>query len=385
MHYSRIIFFILFFQFSWSQLFLNRSIGGDSFLNSARSSAMGETNSTSMRTSGLILKNPAGMLRLPAGTQLDISAGTNSTLERRSILVKDFFGDFLTMGDYVATRSSYSYFQGGLITRNNSENVLTAFSFMYSPLTTFNYSYSEEVRGELSIEDGEIDSKDPLAGYHTLQTSGSLELYSFGFAIGLKDNPSLHLGFGLHMPSPSVFRDKIRVDSLFTTEDLSNLSSVEEYDTSYVLPEEFSNDNSFLTLSIDMDITPTIRLNISAETLLKLVTDSSFINPGDSTYGLPSLTSMDSETGNVFFTPKCIHYVKPEKLRIGFQYTPQSTMPSTLSFEWEQVRYSRLKVTNVEVKNINILKIGFEYLALNSIPVRAGIIFKEMPLEVLDP
>ena len=41
----------------------------------------------------------------------------NSISERRSILVKDYFGDFLTYADYLNNVNMYNFFQGGFLSK----------------------------------------------------------------------------------------------------------------------------------------------------------------------------------------------------------------------------------------------------------------------------
>ena len=60
----------------------------------------------------------------------------------------------------------------------NFKNITLATAFL--PLTTFDYDYTEEVRGSADIEDGDVGMKDPLVGYQIFNTSGKLNSLSLG-------------------------------------------------------------------------------------------------------------------------------------------------------------------------------------------------------------
>ncbi len=47
-------------------------------------------------------------------------------------------------------------------------------------MSVFHYQYKEEVRDRTSLDDGIIGSKDPLIGYHTLNSSGKTDVLSLG-------------------------------------------------------------------------------------------------------------------------------------------------------------------------------------------------------------
>ena len=390
-HYK--IYFILLFQIGFGQLFLNRFIGEDIFINSARSSGMGGTYSLSANSSGLTLKNPAGMLRLNSGRYGDLNFGIFSSLERRSILVKDFFGDYLTLGDYVANNNSFMYCQGGIIKRNDYKNFKTSLSLLFSQSTSFNYLYQEEVRSEQSFEDGEFGNKDPLAGFLTLETSGELELYSFGFSMGTKSDLEFNIGIGLHIPFPSSFSDRIAIDSLYTTENLTYLSDIDPYSKSFLLPNKFDMNNSFFTFSIDMDLTDNARLFTAYENILRLYSDSTVLYLGDKNIGLPILTSYEASydldsnivSDSVVFIQNGINYVKPEKYRFGIEYIPKTKIPTILVFEWEQLNYSQVSFSNISAIKTNSFHIGFGIKPYHTLPIRCGLIYKEMPFKALAP
>ena len=141
--------------------------------------------------------------------------------ERRSILVKDYFGDFLTYADYVNNDNANSNFQlGGMGSIQNKFGVGLA----VLPLASFNYNYIEEVRGSASVEDGDVGFKDPLVGYHVFNTSGKLNTLSAGLSF---DANYFNIGFGFHKVLPLELKDDIHVDSLTT--DIQNFSLVEDY------------------------------------------------------------------------------------------------------------------------------------------------------------
>ena len=89
---------IIFWNIILCQAQLNRAIGEELLFGSSRSYAMGGTNSTNSNNSSLVRYNPS-LLKMLSNNKvsiIDFQINLNSISERRSILVKDYFGDFLT-------------------------------------------------------------------------------------------------------------------------------------------------------------------------------------------------------------------------------------------------------------------------------------------------
>ena len=219
MHFK--IIFLLIISFIFNQSLLNRALGNQQLFGDARSYSMGFTHSINTNNSSLIRYNPSLIGSTIEKFSIDAQINNSFIKERRSILVKDYFGDFLTYADYV-NNDNYNYnFQLGA--RANIKNKF-GIGLAMLPLASFNYNYIEEVRGSASVEDGDVGFKDPLVGYHIFNTEGQLNTLSFGLSF---DASYFNFGFGYHRVLELEIIDDIHVDSLTT--DIQNFSLVEDY------------------------------------------------------------------------------------------------------------------------------------------------------------
>ena len=103
----RIIFILILSQtFLLGQSLFNRWVGTDPFTGSARSTAIGHTHLLNSSGSSNVRFNPANLSSLESKLIFDIQWDRSTIFERWSMPVRDFFGDFLTVADYVADQRS---------------------------------------------------------------------------------------------------------------------------------------------------------------------------------------------------------------------------------------------------------------------------------------
>jgi len=107
MHFKFIITIIL-FNILCAQSLLNRAVGSELLFGSSKSYAMGLTHSINANNSSIIRYNPSLLMLATENNKLLTDFQINSIFiqERRSIIVKDYFGDFLTFADYVNNNNS---------------------------------------------------------------------------------------------------------------------------------------------------------------------------------------------------------------------------------------------------------------------------------------
>ena len=107
----KLFFILIILNFLFSQSLLNRALGNNETFGSSRSYAMGFTHSLNANNSALVQYNPSLILYTASNKKLVFDLQTNLSMikERRSILVKDYFGDFLTYADYVSNSNHYNY------------------------------------------------------------------------------------------------------------------------------------------------------------------------------------------------------------------------------------------------------------------------------------
>ena len=78
------------------------------------------------------------------------------------------------------------------------------------------------------------------------------------------------------------------------------------------------------------------------------------------------------------------YYVKPEKFRIGLKLIPRKKVPMVLSVEYESINSSD-KLAEANLEDVTVWKFGFEYMTVHSVPLRAGLIFRESAFKPLYP
>jgi len=364
------IILLLIVSFLFNQSLLNRALGEQQFFGDSRSYAMGFTHSINTYNSSLIRYNPSLIGLKSKDFSIDFQMNNSLIKERRSILVKDFFGDFLTYADYVNNDNANSNFQLGAM--GNIKNKL-GIGLAILPLASFNYSYIEEVRGSASVEDGEVGFKDPLIGYHVFNASGQLNTRSTGLSVVIANG--FNIGFGFHKVLPLELKDDIHVDTLTT--DIQNFSSIQDYYSD----KTFDNLGQYLSLGMSFKtnellfscvLEPDLLINEGRKYLL--------INEeNDSTDFDTDAISYLNNNGTEFNRQGLYHY-KPEKFIVGLSYNPTSNRDLTVSVEFES---NQINIKNKNLKDYEVYKLGFEYILPSSIPIRAGLIHQNSAIALI--
>ncbi len=362
----------------FGQSFFNPVTGADTYIGSARAAAMGGTNLQNDESGSALLFNPARLCFRNERLSVDYQFRGLSSLERRGYDLKDSFGDYLTTSDYVANRTTDGFHQGAVTYNWQRHQLNISGALAYSPLTTFNYRYEEEVRGAQSLQDGVIGIKDPLVGYHLLESEGTLYTLSFGGGIGLETagHGRYSFGLGLHSILNGEVRQRVRVDTI--SYDANYLADIEPSDVSYKTPGDF-----FISLGADFTIIPGLQGALAYESKAQVTSDNFTAPVFNQESGLPEYLTTNPDFRTALLI-QGVDYVKPAKLRAGIRYTPREKVPMTFAIEVEHIYLSDKSVV-IPFHDITQWKFGFEYLALGSVPVRAGLIFREAALESLVP
>jgi len=358
MRFKIILLFTISFLFN--QSLLNRALGDQQLFGDARSYSMGFTHSINTNNSSLIRYNPSLLGFKEKDFSFDFQMNNSFVKERRSILVKDYFGDFLTYADYVNNdNANYNFQLGGMGSIQNKFGIGLA----VLPLASFNYNYIEEVRGSASVEDGDVGFKDPLVGYHVFNTSGQLNTLSAGLSFNAN---YFNIGFGYHKVLKSEIIDDIHVDSLTT--DIQNFSLVENHYSK----ESFDDLGQYYSLGITFKTNQLLFVCVLEPDLL--------ISKGiDSTYFDSDAISYLNDSGTEFDRTGLYHY-KPEKLIFGLSYNPMTNRDLTVSAEYES---NKIKDKNNNLKDYDVYKLGFEYMLPSSIPIRAGLIHQTSAISLI--
>ena len=346
------------------QTFFNKIVGGQLGHISARSQSMGQTHFMTANNSALILRNPARLSQFKPGFYFDCSFMGDIALERRSIDLKDYFGDFLTEGDYVSNSNSNLYNNFGAIINSRLFFLNFSAGLSHGPLSSLDYSYEEEVRGSESFEGGIIGIRDPIEGYHVLEHSGDINLSSLGFALGLNEFFSAGISLNyIHDDSYSYRLDVIKI-----ADSVQNLA----IETSQNGKVNFNGD-LFPSISIGLKTGKT-DFSLGYESSANIRSDNASEVTFDSAIGLPIYLNSDLEYVDSF-----INIEKPEKYKLGFNYKNGYKQYTLLSIEMIQKKYSTKNFE--DSKNFNL---GLEYVSYKNI-VRMGLSYEQPTFKVLAP
>ena len=365
------IFLLLVFNLLISQSFFNHVVGDEIGFQSARSHAMGHTHFMNSNTSALTLRNPSKLALLDIDSfQLDFNLSNFSYHERRSIDLKDFFGDFLTEGDYVSNLNSkgYTHF-GGIVPSKISPDYNFIIAYSYGPWSSLDYRYEEEVRGSISFDDGVVGTRDILEGYHILEHSGVIYMQSLAIAIGMPSTFSIGLGFNQLKSGSYAYR----MEATEVADSFDNLASVLNIDGNIDYEGE-----TFRSVSMT-GVFDKIEISLGVEDNAFIKSSDDFENNFDITMGLPFYSQMNINS-DLEYVSMGIRIEKPKKhklginLKDGFGYNYR-----LLSFEIIDNIFSDNMYQ--DFKKINL---GLEY-AREGRSLRLGLSYKEPVFQTLSP
>ena len=374
MHYKKYILILVLLSGLFSQSQFNRLFPSEYYLGDSRSMAIGNTFLTTSQTSMLALTNPAKLSRL--NNSFYFQSSFSSISERRSMVIADMWGDFLANADYVFNDNSYLKNAFGFNYSKSVGELKVGLGFNYSPFTSLNYSYEEEVRSDADLEDGVIGIDDPIIGFHIIKNSGDMYVSSIGASVSFKNSA---VGLSYNQIKSTSIKDQVFVNIIDNTEYAqNNLSAVEDYNASFML-----NKDAFYAISVDCDFKD-INLVLSFEDDASLSSSSLSSMHISEHLGLPIVFS---EVNNQLeYNIQGLDYEKPKKIHIGLLYQPKYNSDFSIAFEatkriWNHdANYSMfLNESTTEYR------FGFEYTPIKSFPIRAGLVYSGSPYIILDP
>lgn len=366
MHY-KIIFILTFFSISFGQSLFNRWTGSDPFIGSAKSNAMGSTHLINSYGSTNARFNPASLSHLPSNLVINLQLDRNTTFERWSMPVRDSFDEFLTNADYAANKNNYNHLRFGLALAIKNP-ILMGIGLNHSPLSHFSYKYLEEIRGSYSLADGELASKDPVIGFHNLQTSGTIMVTSIGIGIYLIDLNKIKLSVGssINRMHGTTVKDYVHIDTLYS--DVDNLSTYPE-----INKKSKTTSSEFISLSTRLDYNSKLIFSLSWEDSSKQITDDFLF------YTDNNLQYQFWQNNN--FVANGINYMKPEIVSIALSFLSNKKHKTSINFEINQIYYHN----HLHLKNYNMIKFGFEHISQMGTPIRAGLIYQTSPINGMNP
>ena len=224
MHY-KIFSFLFLISIGFNQSFFYKSVGNDVFSHSPRSLGLGYNLGLGAKDGFALNGNPANLINKEKEITVYLNSNYEGVSERRSFILKDSFGDFLTDADYNVNSNRVLNYSTGITYNSKISNNLFSIGVNYSPILDFNSKFREEVRGSLSCDEGIPCTRDVLSGYHNFSTDGTIYGILTGGATEITTEfGAIKLGLSLLNTSHSEINYNFSVDTLLN--DWSNLSKI---------------------------------------------------------------------------------------------------------------------------------------------------------------
>ncbi len=372
------------------QSFFNKTLGYELTENSPRAMGLGYTTSLSSIDSYSLIANPANLINPNKSISIFAQSRIIRTNERRSFVLKDSFGDFLTNADYVANKNSTTVKSFGIsINKNIGKNIISG-GIAYLPLYSFNSSYKEEVRGSVSCEDGVPCTRDALSGYHNFNSDGLLSGTSLGFS-GKYITSFANINFGLSVTKTNSAETSYNLFTEILNDEASNLSEIPNAN----IINAFDS-GTFSNFGIIIESNFSAKISYYKRSQLKLNSQFSYLGGlyNEENGLIEYLTNIESpDTTYIDLNYTDASFVIPQKTVFGLSYSPKALQQTELFFEIDLLEYlDEILISNsntfnedVNVPNIKLpvsksYKFGIEYNMLNKTALRAGLAYKESPI-----
>ena len=373
MHSKLIILFFL--SFIFSQSYYESATGRNFDSYSALSLSMASSSQV-VETSGFsILSNPSNLSR--NGDSGFVISGSNfidSNFERRGLIVKDSFGDFLAESDYVKNSVIYNY--SGIGIRYNQiifDYLNAGLGLTIAPFKTYNFSYQEEVRGQLSSNDGQIFSRDPLLGYHRFSSKGCQNVIGLGSSIGFETNIDIEasVGFSFNTILPGNIIEKAQVDTSLAIgsivmEDSNKLSSLPNYNIEYDLGE-----SSYFIIGSNL-VYKRYLLALSYQSNSNITKNTDGLNILEEISNLYNSNELGENILEHYHSIKLSNIDNPEKISIGFAILDKNSSGYNFVVNYESNRYG----SGNNLFSGNRISVGLEHYMSNGIPLRFSVGYK---------
>jgi hypothetical protein len=376
------------------QSFFNKTLGYELTENSPRTMGLGYTTSLSSVDAYSLLANPANLSNPNKLFSIFAQTRIVRTNERRSFVLKDSFGDFLTNADYVANENSaITYSLGHSLNKNIGKN-LFSFGIAYLPLYSFNSSYREEVRGSVSCEEGVPCTRDALSGYHNFNSDGLLKGVSFGFS-GTYFTPFVNIKLGLSITKTNPLETSYDVFTEILNEEASNLSEIPNAS----IINTFER-GTFSNVGFVLESNSGVKFSYYKRSELKLNSQSYYLGGiYNEENGLIEYLSYIESPDTLVLNYTNAPFVIPQKTVFGLSYSPKALQQTELFFELDLLEYLDKSIIALSSPSIDVLydidndtiskiklpisksyKFGVEYNMVNQTILRAGLAYKESPI-----
>ena len=402
MHFR--LLFILMFSILSAQTYYQSSVGME--FSSFNARALGIGSVFSDRSAFCLAYNPSN-LSMGDNHHFSViySYLGNSMLERRSIIVKDSFDDYLTEADYVRNINYNDGSAIGLKYNKDIKEVQLSLGISYFPYKSYNYNYKEEIRGSLPSNDGDIFSRDPFLGNQILESEGTQYLYSFGSSLSWEINKYISMSFGVSLNTikDAVIAETMNIDTVDTIKDAviaetMNINDISGY-FSDIIPYDIEynlDGSSFFTFGYRFQMN-NYSFGLSFEESTKITND---LNDFSYNYLIDTIIeTVEGVDDTTFITIPytelyennqiIVDYIsdylelktsdiqKPEKH--GFSFSIINPDKNDISFilSYEKYKYDKSYLLNSNER----YSIGIEHYTINNTALRFGLQYKTSPFK----
>ncbi|MBC8196363.1 MAG: hypothetical protein H8E60_00600 [Candidatus Marinimicrobia bacterium] len=371
------------------QSFFNKTFGYELTENSPRAMGLGYTTSLSSVDSYSLIANPANLINPNKSISIFAQSRIIRTNERRSFVLKDSFGDFLTNADYVANKNSSTVNSFGIsINKNIGKNIISG-GVAYVPLYSYSSSYREEVRGSVSCEDGVPCTRDALSGYHNFNSDGLLNGTSLGFS-GKFLTSFANIKLGISVTKTNSVETSYNVFTEILNDEVSNLSEIPNTNIINIF-----DSGTFSNFGFVIESNRGAKFSYLKRSQLKLNSQLDYLGGlyNQENGLLEYLTNIESpDTNFIELNYTNAPFVIPQKTVFGLSYSPKALQQTELFFEIDLLEYldeilistsplsDDVITPNIKLPVSKSYKFGIEYNMLNETTLRAGLAYKESPI-----
>ena len=385
--------FLLLITLSNSQTFFNKTIGNDNIIYSPRTIGLGNNIGHGALDAYALFGNPSNLINENEDFTFILNSNVENLNERRSFILKDSFGDFLTEADYIVNKNRRLNTSSGFTYNKVVNKHLFAFGFSFSPVIDFSSNYLEEVRGKVDCEDLTPCTRDVLSGYQQFNTDGTINGLSVGIATIFKTMlGNIKIGLSHTSTLNSTIDYEILIDTLHN--EWTNLSQIQSEKGS-VSVEPSNSLNYGMTYDSNIGVV----FSLFYRSPIKFRSDGlypfGYLNEASGLieYNIPC--DNHNCTNNVYqykFDLNVPQFQTPQKIGISLGYRPVSNQRTAIFFELIENKYDNimmgifressqnLDTDNYRFSTSNELKFGLEYGTYSNSSIRTGFSLVESPV-----
>lgn len=333
--------------------------------NTAASLAVGGSSMALGANPVASLRNPALLYSSTAERSLYTNVNLAHFTERRSFPVQDYFGDYLVDNDYVSNR--YQKLEGDVAFYYATDAL--AFSAGWYTFEDYSYHYNEQIRAD---EGSGSYYRDPLAGTHQVDFSGTLQGYNIGLAHTISDR--LRMGYSFSGLYAIGMEEAYGVIPHMSDDKLSS------QDTTYFITNPQNGGGSDVNIGLSADVTERLTAGLSMNLKGAFTLNGTQLDMYmDSTLMLPSYTVLTDTTSSWMIN-------RPNIYSFSLAYIPVNEFKTTLYLQADLTDWSGYSIVKPDTtwdpnyKAQWTLRGGVEHILFTGVPIRFGFVYENNPM-----